>query len=150
LPAPSSADAVPRLAVKDAEGAAQRAKLLDREGHGHTLSRAARRQHQPSSLTPAGQTSLLSSALSFQPATADACALSALPVAIPALHRTPRPAMCGPRCPARLPGATHDSHDPTRRRTQHRAGARTVRAPRRPGAKRSRPPIISFPFSSFS
>jgi hypothetical protein len=27
-----------RLAVKDAEGAAQRAKLLDGEGHGHTLS----------------------------------------------------------------------------------------------------------------
>ena len=31
-----------RLAVKDAAGAAQRAKLLDGEGHGHTLSRAAR------------------------------------------------------------------------------------------------------------
>jgi hypothetical protein len=31
-----------RLAVKDAEGAAQRAKLLDGEGHGHTLRRAAR------------------------------------------------------------------------------------------------------------
>jgi len=31
-----------RLAVKDAEGAAQRAKLLDGEGHGHTLSRVAR------------------------------------------------------------------------------------------------------------
>ena len=31
-----------RLAVKDAEGAAQRSKILDGEGHGHTLSRAAR------------------------------------------------------------------------------------------------------------
>jgi hypothetical protein len=44
-----------RLAVKDAEGAAQRAKLLDGEGHGHILSRAARPEHQPSSVTPAGR-----------------------------------------------------------------------------------------------
>ena len=39
-----------RLAVKDAEGAAERAKLLDGEGHGHTLSRAARPPRQPRSL----------------------------------------------------------------------------------------------------
>jgi hypothetical protein len=33
-----------RLAVKDAAGAAQRSKILDGEGHGHTLRRAARLQ----------------------------------------------------------------------------------------------------------
>jgi len=36
-----------RLSVKDAEGAAQRSKILDGEGHGHNLSRAARHPHQP-------------------------------------------------------------------------------------------------------
>jgi hypothetical protein len=40
-----------RLAVKDAEGAAQRAKLLDGEGHGHNLSRVARHERQPGSAT---------------------------------------------------------------------------------------------------
>jgi len=37
----------PRLAVKDAAGAAQRSKILDSEWHGHTLSRAARSSHTP-------------------------------------------------------------------------------------------------------
>jgi hypothetical protein len=67
-----------RLAVKDAEGAAQRSKILDGEGHGHTLRRAARLQHgalgpyfhswkdnapmntdQPSRVTPAEISDLL-------------------------------------------------------------------------------------------
>src|SRR5216683_4160734 len=42
-----------RLAVKDAEGAAQRSKILDGEGHGHTLSRAARPERAPRSSKPA-------------------------------------------------------------------------------------------------
>ena len=47
-----------RLAVKDAEGAAQRAKLLDGEGHGHNLSRAARHPRPPASVTLAAETRL--------------------------------------------------------------------------------------------
>jgi hypothetical protein len=77
-----------------------------------------------------------------QPATADASRRSALPVAIPAYDSTPRPAYCaGFGCPARLRG-TYGNHDVPHRRITQPEGARRLRAPRRPGAKRSRPPIF--------
>ena len=41
-----------RLAVKDAEGAAQRSKILDGEGHGHNLSCAARPPCRPWDFKP--------------------------------------------------------------------------------------------------
>ena len=80
-----------RLAVKDAEGVAQRSKILDGEGHGHTLSRAARLPHHPSALTPAGQTSL--------PATHRAIARCRLPSRP---DSTARPDSCGLGNPACL------------------------------------------------
>ena len=71
-----------RLAVKDAAGAAQRSKILYGEGHGHTLSRAARPLHHSSALTPTGETSLPALHRAF-----------ALPVAIPARQHLPRAAL---------------------------------------------------------
>jgi hypothetical protein len=74
-----------RLAVKDAAGAAQRAKLLDREGHGHTVSRAARQPRPPSSVTPAACTALtFPLTYFFSQSTLTHRAAVALPAAIPA------------------------------------------------------------------
>jgi len=122
------------MAVKDARSrAAQRSKILDGEGHGHTLSRAARPQHQPSSLTPRPDQPVLTAYFSQR---LTHHAHNALPVAIPALNGKRDPSVCGPRCPARLRGR-HDNHDTTHRQLTQPSGARSWLAPRRPGAKRS-------------
>jgi hypothetical protein len=81
-----------RLAVRDAEGAAQRSKILDGEGHGHTLSRAARPPAPAIVANASRRHQAVSFPLhSFQPATADKSRRFALPVAIPAYEQA-RPA----------------------------------------------------------
>jgi integrase len=70
-------------------------------------------------------------------------ATCAPPVAIPAQTAPALPASRGVGIPSSSPGVTHGNHDPTQQRNSHTPGARSWRAPRRPGAKRSRPPIIS-------
>jgi hypothetical protein len=133
-----------RLAVKDAVGAAQRSKILDGEGHGHTLSRAAQHPHRPSSLTPGGRTSLPASIPFSQPQ------LTIAPLRAAGCHPGSDSTAGLPRAGSGrqlVPGVTHGNHDASHQRFPQHEGARSWRAPRRPGAKRSRPPIILLYFN---